>query len=307
MANTSVNDREGEMQLTENVSIPFSVLHTDHFGPLKETPKGFKHILLIVDAFTRYTWLYPVKTTSSKETIKHFSELFRIFGSPEIVVSDRGTAFTSQEFSNFMVSLNIKHRQVAVAAPWANGLVERVNKFLKSSLKKVLGESDSWDQALELVQYVINNTNNSSLKSSPSMLLLGYEQRKHTDASLIKALNKIAKIELDAVENREASRKLALNTEEKIKNYNKVYYDKKHRKPTLYAQGDLVLIKDSTIKPGEEKKFKSAYKGPYRIAKVLNNNRYVVQDVPGFNVSSKSYNSILSSDRLKPWIKPVPD
>ncbi|KMQ86352.1 retrovirus-like pol polyprotein, partial [Lasius niger] len=39
MANTSVNDREGEMQLTENVSIPFSVLHTDHFGLLKETPK----------------------------------------------------------------------------------------------------------------------------------------------------------------------------------------------------------------------------------------------------------------------------
>ncbi|EFN61566.1 hypothetical protein EAG_00468, partial [Camponotus floridanus] len=99
-------------------------------------------------------------------------------------------------------------------------------------------------------------------------------------------------------------RELALDTVNKIKNYNKIYYDKKHLKPSIYKKGDYVLIKD-VAKPGESKKFKPKYKGPYLVAKVLNKNRYVITDIPGFNLSPRPYNSILSPDRIKPWIKPV--
>jgi len=111
MSNTAVNSLEGEMQITNNPTVPFEILHTDHFGPLKESNNGFKHILLIVDAFTRFTWLFPVKSTTSKEAIKHFTWLFHNFGNPNTLVSDRGTAFTSQEFSEFLRNKNIKHRQ----------------------------------------------------------------------------------------------------------------------------------------------------------------------------------------------------
>lgn len=34
IANTSSNFREGEMQLTECPSIPFYIIHIDHFGPI---------------------------------------------------------------------------------------------------------------------------------------------------------------------------------------------------------------------------------------------------------------------------------
>lgn len=156
MSNISVNSLEGEMQTTDNPIIPFDILHTDHFGPLKESNSGFKHILLVIDAFTRFTWLFPVKSTTSKEAIKHFTWLFHNFGNPNILVSDRGTVFTSQEFSEFLRNRNIKHRLVAVATPQANGIVERVNKFLKSSLKRVTENTDNWSVHLDTVQYVIN-------------------------------------------------------------------------------------------------------------------------------------------------------
>lgn len=192
-----------------------------------------------------------------------------------------------------------------MAAPWANGLVERVNRFLKSSLCKLTDEPQDWCDNLDTVQYVLNNTYHSSLKSSPSKLLLDYNQRNHDDVTLVDCLKKIAEKEiLCCNDERETYRQIALDTINKIKNYNKIYYDKRHSKPTVYKTGDYVLIRD-VLKPGVCKKLSHKYKGPYLVAKVLRKNRYVISDIPGFNLSSKPYNSILSPDRLKPWDKHV--
>lgn len=305
MANTSVNFREGDMQITDNPTLPCQTLHTDHFGPIIESKKGFKHILLVVDAFTRFTWLFAVKSTGSKESIGHFQYLFTIFGNLQTLVSDRGSAFTSQEFKEFLSKRNIKHILVAIAAPWANGLVERVNRFLKSSLKKIVENSQDWTSEIHTIQYVINNTYHSSVKASPAKLLLGFDQRNHVDANLVKFLSSLVKNTIDCIEVRDSTRELALKAASKIKNYNKMYYDKHHTKLTMYKPGDYVLIRDTTLKPGEDRKLKSNYKGPYLVEKILNKNRYVITDIPGFNVTARSYNSILSPNRLKHWIKPL--
>ncbi|KYN21750.1 hypothetical protein ALC57_05872, partial [Trachymyrmex cornetzi] len=153
-----------------------------------------------------------------------------------------------------------------------------------------------WEFCLDTVQYVFNNTLHSVLKSSPSKLLLGYDQRNNADSDLVKCLNKMAGIEKDS--NLEREKSLALNVTDKIKGYNKTVYDKRHRKPSVYKPGDLVMIRDSTVKIGENRKLKPDFKGP-KVTKVLDKNRYVVQDIPGYSLSSRSYKSILSSDRMK--------
>lgn len=101
---------------------------------------------------------------------------------------------------------------------------------------------------------------------------------------------------------KESSRRLPLNVAEKINSYSKSAYDKRHRKSTAYKPDDLVLIRDSTIKLGEDRKLKSSYK--YKVTKILNKNQFVIQDIPGSSLTSRSYNSILSPNRLKLWIKP---
>lgn len=107
--------------------------------------------------------------TNFKETIKNLSYVFSDRGNPLILVSDRGTAFTSSEFGQFVTSRKIKHRLIAVATPWANGFeVERVNRFLKSSLKKTVEDQLCWSTYLDTIQYVINNTYHSALKATPS-------------------------------------------------------------------------------------------------------------------------------------------
>jgi len=157
---------------------------------LKVPLNSFKHISLFIDSFSRYTWLFPTKSTGSKETIKHLSYLFQNFNPPIYLVSDRGTAFTSQEFTEFFNSYKIIHRQIAVATPWANGLAEKLNRFLKSSLKKVVEDTKNWSTQLNVIQYVINNTYHSSINAiSPSKILFGVEMQNQADTELIRFLN----------------------------------------------------------------------------------------------------------------------
>lgn len=305
MSNTSTNTKEGEIQFESTPQSPFQVMHTDHFGPLIKTTDGFRHVLTLIDAFTRFTWLFPVKSTSSKETINCLSTVFDVFGNPSELVSDRGTAFSSFEFSEFTQTRNIKHRQVAVAAPWANGLSERVNRFLKTSLRKVVDDQSDWSKKLKEVQYAINNTFHSAIKASPAKLLFGIDKCNHLDTDLTRYLKHLSNSTLSASEFEELrhkNRDIALQASDEMKNYNKTYYDKHHKTPSEYKIGDYVMIRDSTVKPGEDRKLKAIYKGPYVVAKTLNKNRYVIQDIPGYNITQKPYNSILSPDRLKRWI-----
>lgn len=55
MANSAVNSREGEMQITDTPISPLEIIHVDHLGPIKGSSSGFKHVLVVIDAFSRYT------------------------------------------------------------------------------------------------------------------------------------------------------------------------------------------------------------------------------------------------------------
>jgi len=138
MSNEAENRKERETSLYPLPKGPMEVFHIDHFGPLQETSDRYRHVLVIVDAFTRFTWLAAVKSTATKEAVKQLRNIFYTFGKPINIITDRGTAFTSKEFADFVTEYSVNHRLVAVAAPWANGTVERVNRFLKSSMTKLI-------------------------------------------------------------------------------------------------------------------------------------------------------------------------
>jgi len=180
---------------------------------------------MIVDAFTRFTWLCPVQTTSTKEVIKHLKSIFAVFEKPSNLVSDRGTAFMSRDFEEFVQSLQIKHRKIAVASPWANGLVERVNRFIKSSLTKLCSTSDEWKEELYTLQYVINNTYHAVTNSSPSKLMFGYEQRSHDDYNFATFVRQLSEIDSVLDNERHEARELADSTTDLVRRYNKEYRD----------------------------------------------------------------------------------
>ena len=46
----------------------FESLHIDHVGPLPVDDKGNTHILVMIDAFSRWFELFPTKTAGESET-----------------------------------------------------------------------------------------------------------------------------------------------------------------------------------------------------------------------------------------------
>ena len=58
------------------------------------TSKGNRHLLLMVDNFSKFTLLYPLKDKSS-QTIANiiFNNLICTFGKPKVIRVDQGTEF----------------------------------------------------------------------------------------------------------------------------------------------------------------------------------------------------------------------
>lgn len=289
--------KEGELHIYDKGTEPFDTIHINHYGPLKKETNGYTYIFIIIDAFTKYVILYPVKSTTTTETIVALKQYFHHFGICKRIVSDRGTSFTSEAFSTFMTELHIKHVKTATATPRSNGQVERVNRFLRSILAK-LSVEDSWINVLPKTQFSLNNTYNKSIDTSPSSLLFGYEQRGFTDDNLRNYLQNN-----NLSNNRSQLRDTAIIKNRESQEYNKLIYDKRHKKPHQYKIGDYVMIKNVITTPGLNTKLLPKYKGPYVVDTVLDNDRYIIKDIEGFQISQRPFSGVFSPDRMKPWIK----
>ena len=51
-------------------TVPFRTVHIDYKGPLYPRSSDFEHCLVVVDSFSRFVQVYPVKTTSALHTIE---------------------------------------------------------------------------------------------------------------------------------------------------------------------------------------------------------------------------------------------
>jgi len=276
---------------------PFQTYHVDHYGPLEKTEKGYVYILAIVDAFTKFLRLYPCKSTKASEVVRHLKEYFRYYSKPQRLISDRGSAFTSNEFKDFVKEEFIEHVLIATGTPRANGQIERLNRTLTPMLAKMSDDPKKWDQALESVEFAINNTICRSTGNTPSKLLFGLAQ--------LGTINDLVRLSLDqSPETRDLKKLRETASHEIIKNQatSEKAYNRPRKKATIYNVGDYVIIVNIDTTAGVNKKLIPKYKGPYVVHKVLDADRYVVTDVPGFQITQIPYQGIISADRMKPWI-----
>lgn len=294
---------EGFLHCIPKGNIPFATLHIDHYGPVDKQRLLKQYIFLVIDSFTKFVKLYATKSTTSKEVIVCLTQYFAYYSKPSVIVSDRGTAFTSSEFNEFIVENDIKHVKIATGSPQANGQIERVNRVVTPMLAKITDSSvgDHWYKMLEEIEYALNNTIHKTTKEIPSKLLFGVTQRgKVTDYVREYIENEVNDRKLDFSKIRDTAAKEM----ETVQKYAKDYFDRKRKVPQQYEVGDRVMVRNFESKAGVSKKLIPIFKGPYEISKKLRNDRYVVKDIEGYQITQKPYMGTWEAANLRPYVVP---
>ncbi|GFW46484.1 hypothetical protein TNCV_4811711 [Trichonephila clavipes] len=186
-ANKKTGKKEGFLNPISKESIPLSTYHVDFIGPLPSTNKSYQHIFTVVDAFTKFTWLYPVKIVSAESALEKLKQQQKTFGNPIRIISDRGSAFTSKLFNDYCDEENIQHLQIATGVPRGNGQVERIHRTLIPVLTKLsLDDSTKWYKYVDRLQRILNSTISRSTKWTPFELLVGIKMRNKEDILISK-------------------------------------------------------------------------------------------------------------------------
>ncbi|KAL4147807.1 hypothetical protein QTP88_002156 [Uroleucon formosanum] len=176
--------REGYLHSIPKGDRPFLTIHVDHLGPLEKTKNSNKFILVIIDSFSEFIKCYPNRTTKTEEVVLHLKNYFRTYSKPKRLVSDQGTAFTSNDFKNFLLSESVEHVLIATGTPRANGQVEIVNRSIMPMLAKISEPINDWDRMIYKVEFAINNTIHRSTGQTPSRLF-GIKQALDYDRYVI--------------------------------------------------------------------------------------------------------------------------
>ena len=79
-------------------------VHIDYAGPING-----QYILGFLDAFSKFLDVAITPTISANRTVDLCREVFARYGSPDILVSDHGTQFTSQSFETFCKTMQCTH------------------------------------------------------------------------------------------------------------------------------------------------------------------------------------------------------
>ena len=104
--------------------------------------------ILICDYFSKFPFLFQVKTTSFANLRDHPMELFSVVGIPNEIMSDNGPPFNGKEFSSFLTGLGIRHTTSSPNYPRSNGFIERQIQTMKRLLEKASSSGRSHQETL---------------------------------------------------------------------------------------------------------------------------------------------------------------
>jgi hypothetical protein len=160
---------------TNKVTKPFQLVHADLWGPAPSVSlNGFRFYLVLVDEFTKFTWVYLLKHKSDTfVTFQQFTALVQTQFQHSIQTfrTDCGGEFTSTEFNTFCANKGIIHQLSCPHTPQQNGVAERKHRHLIQCALALLSQSKLpipyWSYAVSTAAHVINKlpTPNLSNKS----------------------------------------------------------------------------------------------------------------------------------------------
>ena len=287
------------------VGAPGERISIDVCGPLVETPRHNRYVLVISDHFTKYTKAVPMKDQTAETVARVLMTNWILdHGEPMQLHSDQGRNFESKLIEEFCKLHGIEKSRTTPYHPQADGQVERFNKTLIDLICKLAGQTEDWDERVPIVVAAYNGTIHDSTGYTPNLLMRGREVL-HSQSKIVpdpvpeapRTYNDYVKKLKEHYEKAYESTRNALR---KAALVHKKYYD---RKANLYKYrpGEAVWITNHAPPTVTgTRKFVPKYVGPYWVIDVLSDIHFRIQEKEG------STPKVVHHDRLKPYVFRVP-
>lgn len=259
---------------------PMQKIFIDFVGKLPRSSMGNCYILVCVDAFSKFTWLFPVREATSSSTIKCLQSIFASFGFPQVIVSDNATQFTSLAFQQFLFGLGIQH--VTTIPYYPNpSMAERVNRNLRSALIAFsAGNHASWDKNLHWLQFSFNSARHESHGEVPFNLVMAF--KSNCPLSNLWSLSELlpdSPSPEQIVDTWKRAKANLLHSHQR----NKARYDRSRKEHSLKV-GDSVFLKNHPLSRAADKfsaKLAPRFRGPFYIVEVLSPVSFLLEDDSG--------------------------
>jgi transposase InsO family protein len=297
------------------VGAPMERIALDILGPLPESNRGHKYILIIADYFTRWTEAYPMPNQEAVTVARLLMEEFVCrFGVPRQVHSDQGRQFESGVFQELCRLLRIDKTRTTPYHPQSDGLVERFNKTVEDMLSKYIStDQRDWDEQLPHIMLAYRSSVHESTGQTPSSMMLGREvtlpidllygqppvETEPTPANKSVYIQSLTETLWEVHEHARENMLEASNRQKKR-------YD--HRaKQTQYKVRDVVWLRNKTRVRGKTPKLQNRWDGPFVVTRVISDLVYQIQSSPRARVKTVHHDNLKPYyGEFQPWLPAEP-
>lgn len=282
--NRPLHPTMGDEVITER---PFQKLYIDFLGKYPRSKGGNSYIFIVVDHFTKFTFLKAMKEASTRYVVKFLIEdIFRKFGVPEIIHSDNGPQFTSKQFQEMINTYGIDHLRTAPYSPQSNAS-ERVNQSVIAAIRAYL-ENDhrDWDLYLTEIECALRSSVHATTGVTPFFALFGYEMYTNgSDYKLARKLKSLTDHTIWAGSNEDRG---ALIREKIRRNMHNAYevsskrYNERARRVKLIPGQEV--YRRNYVQSNFSKNFNAKFARKFlrcRITRPVGNNIYEIEDLQG--------------------------
>ncbi|BFF96472.1 uncharacterized protein DMAD_05110 [Drosophila madeirensis] len=164
--------------LTQVPEEPWATVCADFVGPLPRSKHGNAMLLVLVDRFSKWTELVPMRKATAEALTKAVRErIVARFGVPKVIITDNGVQFTSRSFKKFLEQLGVRHQFTAPYTPQENP-TERTNRTVKTMIAQFTeGDQRCWDEKWPELMLAFNSGVSQSTGYSPAFVVQGREPR----------------------------------------------------------------------------------------------------------------------------------
>lgn len=256
----------------------FQHIHLDIVGPLPPS-HGYKYLLTIIDRFTRWPEVYPLKDIMASTIVDTFVRNYvSRFGVPLDITTDQGGQFMSQIFLELTKFLGSNKITTSSYHPQANGVIERFHRQLKATLI-AKADSSRWYHEIPIVLLGLRSIYKEDLKATPSEMIYG--QNLRLPGEIVVSQN-----EFDSSD-------VLFKLKNHFKNVKSNISHHRDSESGLHVPRDLRSCKFVFLRVINKRSLQPPYEGPYRV---------VHKDKKWFKIEKENEIITVPIDRIKPAI-----